>query len=78
MYRVTIYREELLIIKFLEDLISQAVGRARQLGQHGDHVYIHEVIQSADGNLDEVECVLKTTLQKKINLDLEQDMDITI
>lgn len=78
MYRVTIYRDDMVISSFIEDLLSRAVGKSRKIGEGGDQVYVHEVIQTSDGELDEVECVLKTTLQKKINLDLEQDMDITI
>ena len=62
MYRVTIYRNELMIAKFIEDIISQAVGKARKIGQSGDQVYVHEVIQISDGHFDEVECTLKTTI----------------
>ena len=62
MYRVTIYRNELMIAKFIEDIISQAVGKARKIGQSGDQVYVHEVIQTSDGHFDEVECTLKTTI----------------
>ena len=62
MYRVTIYRNELMIAKFIEDIISQAVGKARKIGQSGDQVYVHEVIQKSDGHFDEVECTLKTTI----------------
>ena len=62
MYIVTIYRNELMIAKFIEDIISQAVGKARKIGQSGDQVYVHEVIQTSDGHFDEVECTLKTTI----------------
>ena len=62
MYRVTIYRNELMIAKFIEDIISQAVGKPRKIGQSGDQVYVHEVIQTSDGHFDEVECTLKTTI----------------
>ena len=62
MYRVTVYRNELMIGKFIEDLMSRAVGKARKLGEEGDKVYIHEVIQTCDGQLQEIECTLKTTL----------------
>ena len=62
MYRVTIYRNELMIAKFIEDIISQAVGKAWKIGQSGDQVYVHEVIQTSDGHFDEVECTLKTTI----------------
>ena len=62
MYRVTIYRNELMIAKVIEDIISQAVGKARKIGQSGDQVYIHEVKQTSDGHFDEVECTLKTTI----------------
>ena len=62
MYRVTIYRNELMIAKFIEDIISQAVGKARKIGQSGDQVYVHEDIQTSDGHFDEVECTLKTTI----------------
>ncbi len=51
-----------MIAKFIEDIISQAVGKARKIGQSGDQVYIHEVIQTSDGHFDEVECTLKTTI----------------
>ena len=62
MYRVKIYRDEEMIGSFIEDLMSRAVGRSRKIGEGGDQVYVHEVIQTSDGELDEVECVLKTTL----------------
>ena len=62
MYRVTIYRNELMIAKFIEDIMSQAIGKARKIVQSGDQVYIHEVIQTSDGHFDEVECTLKTTI----------------
>ena len=62
MYRVTIYRNDLMIAKFIEDIISQAVGKARKIGQSGDQVYIHEVIQTSDVHFDDVECTLKTTI----------------
>ena len=62
MYRVTIYRDDVVISSFIEDLLSRAVGRSRKIGKGGDQVYVHEVIQTSDGELDEVECVLKTTL----------------
>ena len=62
MYRVTVYRNELMIAKFIEDIMSQAIGKARRIGQSGDQVYVHEVIQTSDGHFDEVECTLKTTI----------------
>ena len=51
-----------MIAKFIEDIMSQAIGKARRIGQSGDQVYVHEVIQTSDGNFDEVECTLKTTI----------------
>jgi len=65
MYRVKIYRDNKVIASFLEDIISQAVGRAKTVGSHGDHMYVHEVIRTADGELDELECVLNAPLLKK-------------
>ncbi len=62
MYRVTIYKDKRLIATFLEDLMSVAVGKAHRIGNKNDEVYIHEVIESADGFVDELECVLKYTL----------------
>ena len=62
MYRVTIYKDKRLIATFLEDLMSVAVGKAQRIGNKNDEVYIHEVIESADGFVDELECVLKYTL----------------
>ena len=51
-----------MIAKFIDELLSQAVGKARKIGEVGDTVFIHEVMQTADGDFDEVECTLKTTL----------------
>ena len=65
MYRVKIYRDNKVVASFLEDIISQAVGRARTIGKHQDHMYIHEVIRTADGGIEEVECVLNAPLLKK-------------
>ena len=62
MYRVTIYKDKRLTATFLEDLMSVAVGKAQRIGNKNDEVYIHEVIESADGFVDELECVLKYTL----------------
>ena len=63
MYRVTIYKDKRLIATFLEDLMSVAVGKAQRIGNKNDEVYIHEVIKSADGFIDELECVMKYTLE---------------
>jgi len=71
MYRVKIYRDNKVIASFLEDIISQAVGRAKTVGNHGDHMYVYEVIRTADGELEEVECVLNAPLLKKLELDLD-------
>ena len=62
MYRVTIYRNELMIAKFMNDLMSRAVGKAKEKGRSGDLMYVHEVIQTADGEYEEVECVLRATI----------------
>ena len=62
MYRVKIYRNNTLIDDFMNDLMSRAVGKAHRIGNKNDEVYIHEVIESADGFVDELECVLKYTL----------------
>ena len=62
MYKVTIYKDKRLTATFLEDLMSVAVGKAQRIGNKNDEVYIHEVIESADGFVDELECVLKYTL----------------
>ena len=63
MYSVTIYKDKRLIATFLENLMSVAVGKAQRIGKKNDEVYIHEVIESADGFIDELECVLKYTLE---------------
>ena len=78
MYRVTVYRNELMIAKFIEDIMSQAIGKARRIGLSGDQVYVHEVIQTSDGNFDEVECTLKTTIWIKLVLAIVNLIDITI
>ena len=62
MYRVTIYKDKRLTATFLENLMSVAVGKAQRIGNKNDEVHIHEVIESADGFVDELECVLKYTL----------------
>ena len=62
MFRVKIFRGDVMIAKFIDELLSQAVGKARKIGQSGDQVYVHEVIQTSDGHFDEVECTLKTTI----------------
>ena len=62
MYRVTIYRDNILVDDFVDDLMSRAVGKAKERNKAGDLMYLHEVIQTSDGNFDEVECTLKTTI----------------
>ena len=62
MYRVTIYRNNVLIDDFINDLMSRAVGKAKEKGKSGDLMYIHEVIQTADGEYEELECVLRATI----------------
>jgi|TARA_R100000278_G_scaffold37424_1_gene33419 hypothetical protein len=62
MYRVTIYRDNVLIDDFMNDLMSRAVGKAKEKGRAGDLMYVHEVIQTADGEYEEVECVLRATI----------------
>ena len=42
--------------------MSVAVGKAQRIGNKNDEVHVHEVIESADGFIDELECVLKYTL----------------
>ena len=62
MFRVKIFRGDVMIAKFIDELLSQAVGKARKIGEVGDTVFVHEVVQTADGDWDEVECTLKTTV----------------
>ena len=62
MYRVKIYRNNILIDNFMNDLMSRAVGKAKEKGRAGDLMYIHEVIQTADGEYEELECVLRATI----------------
>ena len=62
MYRVTIYRDNVLIDDFMNDLMSRAVGKAKEKGRAGDLMYVHEVIQTADGEYEELECVLRATI----------------
>lgn len=62
MYRVTIYRNNILIDYFMNDLMSRAVGKAKEKGKSGDLMYIHEVIQTADGEYEELDCVLRATI----------------
>ena len=42
--------------------MSRAVGKAKEKGKSGDLMYIHEVIQTADGEYEELECVLRATI----------------
>jgi hypothetical protein len=46
----------------MNDLMSRAVGKAKEKGRAGDLMYVHEVIQTADGEYEEVECVLRATI----------------
>jgi len=62
MYRVKIYRNNILIDNFMNDLMSRAVGKAKEKGRTGDLMYVHEVIQTADGEYEELECVLRATI----------------
>ena len=62
MYRVKIYRNNTLIDDFMNDLMSRAVGKAKEKGKSGDLMYVHEVIQTADGEYEELECVLRATI----------------
>ena len=62
MYRVTIYRDNILIDDFMNDLMSRAVGKAKEKGRSGDLMYVHEVIQTADDQYEEIECVVRATI----------------
>ena len=62
MYRVTIYKDKRLIATFLENLMSVAVGKAKERNKEGDLMYLHEVVQTADGQYEEIECVVRATI----------------
>ena len=54
MYRVTIYRDNILVDDFVDDLMSRAVGKAKERNKAGDLMYLHEVIQTADDQYEEI------------------------
>ena len=62
MYRVTIYRDNILVDDFVDDLMSRAVGKAKERNKEGDLMYLHEVVQTADGQYEEIECVVRATI----------------
>ena len=62
MYRVTIYRDNILVDDFVDDLMSRAVGKAKERNKEGDLMYLHEVVQTADCHYEEIECVVRATI----------------
>jgi len=62
MYRVTIYRDNILVDDFVDDLMSRAVGKAKERNKAGDLMYLHEVIQTADDQYEEIDCVVRATI----------------
>ena len=62
MYRVTIYRDNILVDDFVDDLMSRAVGKAKERNKEGDLMYLHEVVQTPDGQYEEIGCDLRVTL----------------
>ena len=62
MYRVTIYRDNILVDDFVDDLMSRAVGKAKERNKEGDLMYLHEGVQTADGQYEEIECVVRATI----------------
>ena len=62
MYRVILYRDNIQIDEFTDDLMSRAVDRATKRGEAGDLMYVWDVIQTADGQYEEIGCDLRVTL----------------
>ena len=42
--------------------MSRAVGKAKERNTEGDLMYLHEVVQTADGQYEEIECVVRATI----------------